>query len=381
MVETGKIDPKIGKPKKIKGQASSSGELKLEKLKKHSHLIRLMQFLMGVDEVYASVRSNIFIIDPIPNVKSAFATLSRDESHRNSNAHNDKYSSSAFVARSNNDWFMNRNNQNIRNPKVNNPKASVNNVSACNSGASSTHTLTNDESNKLRNLLKSSGSIGSFKLTENFIIHDLLMVLGYHDSVQKSLIGTGSMIGGLYYLDHGHPYDQVLSVLKNKIDLSDMYDGPCKVYRKAKQTRELFPLSDHKTTDLGLYGLPSVVLSSRSPYKLVYKSEPNLSHLRDSTCKDDVTMPRSEGKPGSAKSASTEGSTNQNVEPTTVLVVAADTRNNRASTSGKSVQDTNIFSNIENTDTLGSITAGGNLYQNDATFDDENYNSEGEDFC
>nr|GEX57332.1 putative reverse transcriptase, RNA-dependent DNA polymerase, Gag-polypeptide of LTR copia-type [Tanacetum cinerariifolium] len=255
-----------------------------EKLKKHSHLIRLMQFLIGVDEVYASVRSNILIIDHIPNVKSAFATLSRDESYRNSNAHNAKCNSSAFVARSNNDWFMNRNNQNRR---------------------------------------------------------------------------------------IGHPHDQVLSVLKNKIDLSDMSNGPCEVHRKAKQTRELFPLSDHKTTNLGQIvhldvgghiGLPSAILSSRSPYKLVYKSEPNLSYLtsfgclcfvsffltlisllqgsnepydeeRDSTCKDDVTMPRSEGKPRSAKSASIEGSANQNVEPTIVLVVAADTGNHRAFTS------------------------------------------------
>nr|GEY96049.1 hypothetical protein [Tanacetum cinerariifolium] len=70
-----------------------------------------MQFLMGLDDLYVSVRSNIFITDPIPDVRSAFATLSMDESHRNSNVHNAKSSSIDFVARSNNDWFVNRNNQ------------------------------------------------------------------------------------------------------------------------------------------------------------------------------------------------------------------------------------------------------------------------------
>ncbi|GJU14901.1 hypothetical protein Tco_1142867 [Tanacetum coccineum] len=131
MVETEIIDPKTDKPRKIKGQASSSEELKLgdyDPLFLHSNdsndddILRQEQwdkcnslvlswilgcvtydlylgqiystnakvdwdeleetysksdgsFLMGLDEVYASVRSNILIIDPIPDVKSAFATL------------------------------------------------------------------------------------------------------------------------------------------------------------------------------------------------------------------------------------------------------------------------------------------------------------------
>nr|GEU89512.1 ribonuclease H-like domain-containing protein [Tanacetum cinerariifolium] len=81
--------------------------------------------------------------------------------------------------------------------------------------------------------------VKSFKLTENFVIHDVLVVPGYHDSVQKSLMGTG------------HPADQVLNVAKNKIDLSDMADGPYEVCYKAKETKEPFPLSDYKTTNLG----------------------------------------------------------------------------------------------------------------------------------
>ncbi|GKC95324.1 hypothetical protein Tco_1160766 [Tanacetum coccineum] len=52
-------------------------------LKKHNDLLKLMQLLMGLDDVYTPIRSQIFLTtEPLPNVKFAFATLSRDESHR-----------------------------------------------------------------------------------------------------------------------------------------------------------------------------------------------------------------------------------------------------------------------------------------------------------
>lgn len=83
------------------------------KLKEHNQLIKLMQFLMGLDDVYSPIRSNILTSDPIPDVKSAFATLSRDESHRTNNVLSVKSNPVAFVAKPNN-WSSNRNNQNKR---------------------------------------------------------------------------------------------------------------------------------------------------------------------------------------------------------------------------------------------------------------------------
>ncbi|KAJ0514308.1 putative retrotransposon gag domain, retrotransposon Copia-like protein [Helianthus annuus] len=44
--------------------------------------IKLMQFLMGLDEVYQPIRSNLLTRDPLPTVKSAFAIISSEESHR-----------------------------------------------------------------------------------------------------------------------------------------------------------------------------------------------------------------------------------------------------------------------------------------------------------
>ncbi|GKC64300.1 RNA-directed DNA polymerase, eukaryota, reverse transcriptase zinc-binding domain protein, partial [Tanacetum coccineum] len=73
------------------------------KLKEHAQLLVLMQFLMGLDDVFNSVRSIILTIEPIPDVKSAFATLSRDESHRNSQSSSKsvKPGPSAFASRPN----------------------------------------------------------------------------------------------------------------------------------------------------------------------------------------------------------------------------------------------------------------------------------------
>ncbi|GJR41731.1 putative ribonuclease H-like domain-containing protein [Tanacetum coccineum] len=84
-----------------------------DKLKEHNQLLKLMQFLMGLDEVYAPIRSIILTTDPIPDVRGAFATLSRDESHRSTQSHSVPKignGNTAFVARTNNRVNNNNNN-------------------------------------------------------------------------------------------------------------------------------------------------------------------------------------------------------------------------------------------------------------------------------
>ncbi|XP_076884365.1 uncharacterized protein LOC143533480 [Bidens hawaiensis] len=49
-----------------------------------NHLIKLMQFLMGLDNSYESVRTALLLKEVLPTVKDAFAIVSREESHRNS---------------------------------------------------------------------------------------------------------------------------------------------------------------------------------------------------------------------------------------------------------------------------------------------------------
>ncbi|KAI3521421.1 hypothetical protein L1887_10887 [Cichorium endivia] len=90
------------------------------------------------------------------------------------------------------------------------------------------------------------------------------------------IVTTGKVSGGLYFLENkkvscnnssslavcyvskmtwhqrlGHPSDQVLGVLKNKLSLGNDRLSLCEVCHKAKQTREPFPLSSHKSSSLG----------------------------------------------------------------------------------------------------------------------------------
>ncbi|GJX28138.1 hypothetical protein Tco_0236217 [Tanacetum coccineum] len=373
----------------------------IEKLKSHEQLIRLMQFLMVLDDVFSNVRSSILITEPLPDVKFAYATLSGDESHRVNNVHtmvNKMGTSTAFVSKSNNEWSANRpsqNNQNKRfnrgpNPNLvykhcnlightvdrcfkligypvgfkknskgnnNNTKANVNNVTTC--GSSNSHMLTSDEYQKLMGLLRSSGSntacnIGNvtgasqhmtyfamFLFNVRDVSH-LNIIVAYpngtvakvkqlasankqnvvfnemdcliQDSTQNYLVGTGSITGGLYFLDQ---------VLKDKIGLKDFESSPCDVCHKAKQTREPFPMSDHKTSVIG----ELVHLDVWGPYRV--------------KCMEDKFV----------------------IHP--------------ASTKDKTVHDPNI---LENSNPTGSIIADEVSEQLDATSDDEKYDSKGEEF-
>ncbi|XP_076960870.1 uncharacterized protein LOC143637344 [Bidens hawaiensis] len=55
-----------------------------EKFNDFNQLIKLMQFLMGLDDVYQSVRTSLLTRDPLPTIKTAFSIVSREDSHRNS---------------------------------------------------------------------------------------------------------------------------------------------------------------------------------------------------------------------------------------------------------------------------------------------------------
>ncbi|GKC32899.1 ribonuclease H-like domain-containing protein, partial [Tanacetum coccineum] len=49
----------------------------------HNQLIKLMQFLMGLDQSYLAIRSNLLTREPLPSVKTAFSVISCEESHMN----------------------------------------------------------------------------------------------------------------------------------------------------------------------------------------------------------------------------------------------------------------------------------------------------------
>ncbi|GJW19324.1 ribonuclease H-like domain-containing protein [Tanacetum coccineum] len=50
--------------------------------KKHNQLMKLMQFLMGLDDTYVQIKSSILSRETLPDVRSAYAIISSKESHR-----------------------------------------------------------------------------------------------------------------------------------------------------------------------------------------------------------------------------------------------------------------------------------------------------------
>ncbi|KAM0062085.1 putative RNA-directed DNA polymerase [Helianthus debilis subsp. tardiflorus] len=108
----------------------------------------------------------------------------------------------------------------------------------------------------------------------------------WEDLRSKKVLVTGSQDNGLYFVRKngnsvnmchnsflkssmwhsrlGHPSDQVLAVLKGNLDIKTVNHGPCEISHKAKQVRVIFPLSEHKTKEIG----DIVHLDLWGPYKV-----------------------------------------------------------------------------------------------------------------
>ncbi|GJW32287.1 ribonuclease H-like domain-containing protein [Tanacetum coccineum] len=335
----------------------------------HGKLMRLMQFLMGLDDVYQPIRSSLLTREILPEVRDAFLIIAREESHRgisSSSVKTEKPQASVFVARTNDNKRNNNSNWNNGNSSGNGNRGNYNNLLCKNCGLkghtvercfeiigyppgfkrnpnlkvsnkfnnnknnnadvktslvgnneirTSTGTLsfTNEQVQKLISLLNDkSGSAahanmaGNLKLNNDVILFDVLVIPEYcvsllsvhklikdsklivsfdetkcviQDLKREKVLGTGSESAGLYVFDAncdklvvsnqskflvcyvskevwhnrlGHPANQVLKLLKNSLNLSNLdHNSPCEVCHKAKQTRDSFPISDHKSVALG----------------------------------------------------------------------------------------------------------------------------------
>ncbi|KAF5783598.1 putative RNA-directed DNA polymerase [Helianthus annuus] len=82
-----------------------------------STLIKLMQFLMGLDDVYQPVRTNLLTREPFPSVKVAFSIVSREESHRLS-SNGSKGQNVSFVTKSNQSFDSRKKNTRGPNPNL-----------------------------------------------------------------------------------------------------------------------------------------------------------------------------------------------------------------------------------------------------------------------
>ncbi|GJT88433.1 hypothetical protein Tco_1070150 [Tanacetum coccineum] len=279
--------------------------------KDHVQLLKLMQFVMGLDDAFSHLsrdESHRTMHDGGSGVKgstSAFNSIPSDNKGNNT----------SFVPRSG-DNKKRFNNSNARNPNLlckncnmtshtiercfeligyppNFKKRSVSSQNVTSNGSvkdkdtvtgtSTSHTLTSEQYQRLMSLLSDRfwnwcseqycrtiakvNQIGSYKLNDKIVLKDVLVVPGYQVSLLSvhQLVKVNKMsvcfnendcIIQDSLLKLGHPADQVLSVLKDKIDLNGI--------------ESVEPVK-----------LPSSVLSGKYPYELVYKCQPSLSHLSE----------------------------------------------------------------------------------------------------
>ncbi|KAJ0875397.1 putative RNA-directed DNA polymerase [Helianthus annuus] len=271
-----------------------------------SMLIKLMQFLMGLDDIYQPVRTNLLTREVFPSVKVAFAVVSREESHRLS-SNGSKGQNVSFVSKSNQSIESKKRASNQRGPNPNLKCTHCNMIGhiidRCfeiigyppgfkkKSNNMSGKTVTTNKSNAAVGS-SASASTSSLPFTSEQIAK-LLSLVGEKSGVDSPGVGVGLLTLGqvntwlmmiktcliqlmflnlilklviqmVLMLRLGHPSDQVLAVLKDKFDVKSVEHGPCDVCHRAKQVRVPFPLSEHKTKSLG----ELIHLDLWGPYKV-----------------------------------------------------------------------------------------------------------------
>ncbi|GJV77329.1 ribonuclease H-like domain-containing protein [Tanacetum coccineum] len=227
-------------------------------------VIRLMQFLMGLNDVYQPIMSNILARDPLPDVKDAFNVVSKEESyrelhHRSGFGPGSIVQHDTFVVKSNNfkgnDFKKGTNIANMGpNPNMGNSNGRAFNGSgevhmgvSTSSGSTTFDTsFTKEQMMKILSLIneKPFGSANAnmagmrptffnenflnltvghpngtlfkitdfrnLRLTTNVVLFDVLVVPEYYDLNLVKNVGTGNESGGLYLFDveqYGKPND------------------------------------------------------------------------------------------------------------------------------------------------------------------------------
>ncbi|XP_076950389.1 uncharacterized protein LOC143623340 [Bidens hawaiensis] len=261
-------------------------------------LIKLMQFLIGLDDVYQPVRTNLLTREPLPTVKTAFSIISREESHRSANGSSKTQTQKnvGFVAKANQKGIYRGPNPNLkcshcnkightlercfeivgypqnskpRFGKFNNQgeKSLQSNSNSSNSGKASTSSNSTNVSLTPNQISRLLGLLGD-KNDDNYQTPNV------GGLTHKRILVTSNQIDGLYLCGDatkpvkvcynrvdqvnwwhtrlGHPAFQVLDVLKNDLKLKVQNSSNlCEVCHLAKQHREPFSLSEHKTSELG----------------------------------------------------------------------------------------------------------------------------------
>ncbi|GJS07108.1 ribonuclease H-like domain-containing protein [Tanacetum coccineum] len=207
---------------------------------------KLMQFLMGLDDVYQPIRSSLLTREVLPEVKDAFVILAREESHRGipaTTAKSDKPQASVFVSRVNDvkrsNWNANWNNGNTSNNNRGNYNSllfvKLMNLLNDKSGSTAHANMAGVSyhfrwiidsganqhmTNNIKNMnhvvdvtglnltvghpkgtLAKITHISNLRLNNNVIWFDVLVIPEYCDLKRETVLKTGSESTGLYLFD------------------------------------------------------------------------------------------------------------------------------------------------------------------------------------
>ncbi|GJT67854.1 ribonuclease H-like domain-containing protein [Tanacetum coccineum] len=188
--------------------------------KKHNQLMKLMQFLMGLYDSYMQIRSSIISREVLPDVRSAYATISSEESHRVAYGSiigsSQRNQASAFVSNVPNRGVVQR-------------------------GQSSSTAI---RPNKFNYNKQGGGSGLVYEKNLGKIIMEIMF--------QIMLLGLDLLLHD-WHCRLAHPAEIVQNVLKGSLQINNkvknVYSETC---QRAKQTREHFPLIDHVSKSLDL---------------------------------------------------------------------------------------------------------------------------------
>ncbi|GJY36537.1 ribonuclease H-like domain-containing protein [Tanacetum coccineum] len=209
-----------------------------EDVSKHNQLIKLMQFLMGLNDMFQPVRSGLLFKEALPDVKDAFAIVSMEESHRgiasSSFGSVTKPQISSFMAKSNS--WTNNGNKNFNSNKKFRTSVNPNNSRGpnpkllCTNYGKMGHTI--DKTFNANSATSYNEKGASLSFTNEHILKLMNLINDAPSgSVQENMagfaskqnVGTGSENGGLYMFDShtrlGHPSDQAVDMLHQDLKL------------------------------------------------------------------------------------------------------------------------------------------------------------------
>ncbi|XP_021997517.1 uncharacterized protein LOC110894606 [Helianthus annuus] len=307
------------------------------KYNEFSQLIKLMQFLMGLDDIYQPVRINLLTRDPLPTVKTTFSIISREESHRDSNK-SSKVPNVGFVAKTtqyndNKKRFNKGPNPNLKcthcnklghviekcfelhgyppnyinKPGQNSPQWSKTSVSANNSVANimndqsantSLNALSADQFSKLLGLLNENKMEDSHKsnmsganqhmVMNNDNMFNLVDVSDY-DITVKHPNGTDAKVKqiGCFKLSED-------VILKDVFVVPEYCGSLISVHKLSKDNKLKVVFDEHncyiqdvslkKNLVIGRQTVGLYFCGGRTPYELLYGFEPSLNHLKVFGC-------------------------------------------------------------------------------------------------